>query len=309
MQSAESHSTGQRRGSRSSPAALMGLSAVELEVGSRCNRACSYCPVSLNPRPPVPARMSDEVFLASVQQLAAASFAGRISYHLYNEPLLRRDLARLVTVVDELLPDALQVLNTNGDLLDGPRYADLRQSGVDYFYVTRHEQGPYPDRPFQIVQDSAALTLTNRGGTMVHLPSPSAAAGRTPCWAPSEMLIVTVTGDVLLCYEDAHRENVLGNVLASSLPEIWNDEGTAALRRRLQSGDRAAASLCTACSNVSHAEPGLSALEDPVLAAARLVRGAEAVSTLKSRSRAARNQRGRAPDAGPIERQVTGADA
>lgn len=66
-------------------------------------------------------------------------------------------------------------------------------------------------RPFQIVQDSAALTLTNRDGALVHLPPPSAETTRTPCWAPSETLIVTATGDVLLCYEDARREHVLGN--------------------------------------------------------------------------------------------------
>jgi cyclic pyranopterin phosphate synthase len=252
--------------------ALAGLSVVEMEVGSRCNRACSYCPVSLDPRPPVPARMSDEVFVATVHQLAEASFAGRISYHLYNEPLLRRDLARLVAMVDDLLPDALQLVNTNGDLLDDARYTDLRRAGVDYFYVTRHEPGPYPERPFQIVQDSDGLTLTNRGGALAHLPPPSAGTARTPCWAPSEMLIVSVTGDVLLCYEDARREHVLGNVLASSLLEIWNDETVVALRGRLQSGDRTGSSLCRACSNVSHPEAGRSALEDPVLAATRIGR-------------------------------------
>lgn len=233
--------------------------------------------------------MSDKVFIATVRQLAEVSFAGRISYHLYNEPLLRRDLARLVAMVDELLPEALQLVNTNGDLLDDARYSELRRAGVDYFYVTRHEPGPYPKRPFQIVQDSATLTLTNRGGTLAHLPPSSVETAGTPCWAPSEMLIVTVTGDVLLCYEDARREHVLGNVLASSLSEIWNDETAAVLRGRLQSGDRTTSSLCQACSNVSHPEAGRSALEDPVLAAAGLERSAHAVATLKQRSRVARD--------------------
>src|SRR6266550_3893060 len=90
-----------------------GLSVVELEVCSRCNRACPYCPVSTHPMPPVPARMSDGVFGRAVDELARVGFAGRISYHLYNEPLLRTDLARLVAIVADRLPDALQVLNTN----------------------------------------------------------------------------------------------------------------------------------------------------------------------------------------------------
>ena len=265
-----------------------GLSVVEMEVGSRCNRSCHYCPVSLNPRPPVPVWMPDEVFMAAVGQLAEISFAGRLSYHLYNEPLLRKDLARLVAVVDRLLPGALQILNTNGDLLDERRYTELREAGIDYFYVTRHSPGDYTHRPFQVVQTWEDLVLTNRGGSLTHLPRPTAAAVRTPCFAPSEMLIVTVTGDVLLCYEDARRDHVMGNLLHTSLVEIWNSEGFRERRRRLAVGDRSVDAMCRACSNVSHSRPGLSALEGPVLAANHLARVEDAVAILKRRSSAAR---------------------
>lgn len=269
---------------------IHGLSVVEIEVCSRCNRSCSYCPVSLNPRPAVPVRMPDEVFQAVVGQLAEIPFAGRISYHLYNEPLLHTGLATMVATVDSRLPDALQILNTNGDLLDGRRYTSLREAGIDYFYVTRHSEGPYPERPFQVVQTSSDLILTNRGGSLVHLPTPTADAARTPCHAPSEMLVVTVDGDVLLCYEDAHREHVLGNVLTSSIAEIWNDERQVATRRRLESGDRSGCGMCTACSNTSHSRPGLSALETPILTAGGLTREDDAVPALKRLSRSARRE-------------------
>lgn len=265
-----------------------GLSVVEMEVGSRCNRSCHYCPVSMNPRPSVPVWMPDQVFMAAVGQLAEISFAGRLSYHLYNEPLLRRDLARLVAVVDRLLPGALQILNTNGDFLDDGRYAELREAGIDYFYVTRHSPGDYARRPFQVLQTWEDLTLTNRGGSLTHLPRPTEADMRTPCFAPSEMLIVTVTGDVLLCYEDARREHVMGNLLHTPLVEIWNSEGFRERRRRLAAGDRSADAMCRACSNVSHSRPGLSALEGPVLAANHLARVDDAVAILKRRSSAAR---------------------
>lgn len=266
-----------------------GLSVVELEVCSRCNRRCSYCPVSLNPMPPVPARMPDPVFLRTVDQLAQVSFAGRISYHLYNEPLLRTDLARLVSIVDDQLPDALQVLNTNGDLLDDRRYAALRRAGIDYFYVTRHSPGDYPARPFQVVQNWQDLTLTNRGGKLAHLPMPGARAARTPCFAPAEMLIITVTGDVLLCYEDADRDHVMGNLMQTSLADIWNSEKFRTYRHRLSRGDRSVDAMCMKCSNLSHFRPGLSALEEPVLAANGMSRRTVApVARLKRRSTQAR---------------------
>ncbi|CAM3726264.1 radical SAM/SPASM domain-containing protein [Kibdelosporangium persicum] len=277
---------------RSGPEEVPGLSVVEMEVCSRCNRRCSYCPVSLDPMPPVPARMSDEVFLRTVEQLERVSFAGRISYHLYNEPLLRTDLARLVAIVAERLPNALQILNTNGDLLNERRFTDLRQAGIDYFYVTRHSPGDYPERPFQVLQTWQDLTLTNRGGTLTHLPMPKPRTTRTPCWAPSEMLIVTVTGDVLLCYEDADREHVMGNIMRSELPDIWNSERFRAIRERLRHGERSVDGMCMKCSNVSHSRPGLSALEDTVLDASGLTRRSPAaVAVLKRRSTEARTGR------------------
>ncbi|GAB3930556.1 hypothetical protein GCM10029976_032720 [Kribbella albertanoniae] len=263
---------------------LPGLSVVELEVCSRCNRSCSYCPVSLNPRPPVPARMSADVFDTTIAQLAEVSFAGRISYHLYNEPLLRTDLPRLIAKVAERLPDALQLLLTNGDLLDDRRYEALRAAGVDYFYVTRHVDGEYPARPFQIVQNFRGLTLTNRGGTVTEVPLPSPLARSTPCFAPSEMLIVTVNGDVLLCYEDANRSQVLGNILTTSLTDIWMAPENVEHREELAAGERERAEICRRCSNTSHSAPGLSALEDFVLNASGLSREDDPVRTLKQRS-------------------------
>src|SRR4051812_22001715 len=171
------------------------FSVVEMEVGSRCNRSCVYCPVSLDPRPAVPVKMPTEVFDTLVRQLADLTFTGRISYHFYNEPLLRKDLDRLVAAVDTALPDALQILYTNGDLLDDHRYARLRAAGIDYFIVTRHSGGEYVERSFQVVQRSHDLVLTNRGGTLVDLEPATRQHRDQACFAPSEMLIVTVTGD------------------------------------------------------------------------------------------------------------------
>ena len=279
-----SSTTSPQRGPTAPP-----IQVVEIEVCSRCNRRCSYCPVSLVPHPPVPAHISDIVFQTVVGQLSEVGFRGRISYHLYNEPLLNRELPRLVEIVADRLPDALQILNTNGDLLDDATYRLLRDAGIDYFYVTRHTAGDFPDRPFQVVQSAADLVLTNRGGLLTHLPEPSAETRRAPCHAPEEMLIVTVTGDVLLCYEDAGRRHVLGNVLEHHIAEIRSAPATRDLVERLRRGDRTAASICRSCSNTSHGYPGLSALEDPVLRHEGIARTADAITTLKARSRNARH--------------------
>jgi GTP 3',8-cyclase len=241
------------------------FSVVEMEVGSRCNRACWYCPVALDPRPPVPVKMPSPVFEALTEQLAELNFGGRISYHFYNEPLLRKDLGRLVSTVDERVPRALQVLYTNGDLLSDSKYAELRAAGIDYFIVTRHSGGCFPERPFQVVQQSHDLVLTNRGGVLTDLPSASPAVRRQPCFVASEMLIVTVTGDVVLCYEDSQREHVVGNVLEQHVLDLWRQPRLTELRQALARGERSVLPMCSQCSNVAHTRPGLSQVEEPFL--------------------------------------------
>ncbi len=267
------------------------FSVVELEVGSRCNRQCSYCPVSLNPRPAVPVKMPTKVFDALTAQLADLSFDGRLSYHFYNEPLLRRDLDRLVSRLDLAVPQALQVLYTNGDLLDDERYDLLRTAGIDYFIVTRHSPGAYAERPFQLIQYSEDLVLTNRGGVLDHLPGPGQKMLSTPCYVPSEMVTVTVTGDVVLCYEDAHRNYVLGNVLDQHLVDIWEAPRYREYRAALAAGTRSVSPMCSQCSNTAHARPGLSLIDEPFLNAGGQLR--DTVTALKTRSLAARRARAR----------------
>ncbi|MGH3301548.1 MAG: radical SAM/SPASM domain-containing protein [Streptosporangiaceae bacterium] len=237
---------------------------IEIEINSRCNRRCGYCPVSLEPRPAVPAQMPDEVFRRIAADLAAMSFTGRISYHFYNEPLLRRDLERLVAELRHAAPGALQVLYTNGDRLTDERHRGLVRAGVDAFIVTAHDDQAVPDRPLQWVQTGSTLKLTNRAGRLVHLPTPTALISRTPCFAPTDMLIVTVTGDVVLCYEDSERSEVMGNVLELGLMTIWTSPRFVAMRQALQQGRRRDASaLCARCTNVAHTFAGSAVVDEP----------------------------------------------
>lgn len=233
------------------------FSVVEVEVNSRCNRRCGYCPVSTLPTPQVPTFMDREVFVTLLVQLSLVSFAGRLSYHFYNEPLLRRDLEDFVAQARAALPLAHQVLYTNGDFLSPQRHSALKEAGIDRFIVTRHDNSEFPAYDDVLVLTPDQLVLTNRGGAVPHIASRNSKCDALPCWAPTEMLIVTAIGDVLLCYEDAQRRHIQGNIMRNTLSEIWNNEHFAVLRARLASGERAsAAGICLRCNNSAHTKPG-----------------------------------------------------
>lgn len=239
------------------------LKNVEIEINSRCNRRCSYCPVSISPNPDVPKLMPDSIVDRIIDELKAIAYAGRVSYHFYNEPLLRKDLESIVARFRVGVPRAHQVLYTNGDHLTDTRYNALRDAGIDFFVITAHDGKPHPPREHQVVQFTEDLELTNRGGAMKHIQMGGSSPRGKRCFAPSEMLIVTVTGDVVLCYEDAFRKHVMGSIVGQSLPDIWLGEPFKRLRNQLATGDRSITDICRKCTNVAHTEPGSSARSEP----------------------------------------------
>jgi len=220
---------------------------VEIEVNSRCNRTCSYCPNSVAPRA-APKFMSDAMFELILERLREADFGGRLSYHFYGEPLLHPRLEALVARASAVLPEMRQVLYTNGDLLTDARYEQLLEAGIDHFIITYHDGVPSPARLQATILVPQLLQLTNRGGLVE--AGPQAAA--LPCFAPSTMLIITITGNIVLCYEDARETEVMGNLKAESLLEIWESPRFRSVRAALAAGDREQAGICRRCNNRAH---------------------------------------------------------
>lgn len=197
--------------------------------------------------------MSAALFQKIILELADIQFSGRLSFHFFNEPLLRRDLGELVAWARARLPLAYFVLYTNGDLLTDERYAILLDAGIDLFLVTRHDFDAYPSRPFQFVQHPHNFTISGRGGTIAESTKPLDIA----CFAPSEMLNITVDGDVVLCHEDAERRYIMGSFATQTLPEIWFGERFEEFRGPLESGNRfGAAVICQRCDNRLYPVPG-----------------------------------------------------
>jgi 2-deoxy-scyllo-inosamine dehydrogenase (SAM-dependent) len=195
--------------------------------------------------------MDDTLFKHIIAQLADLDFAGRLSFHLFNEPLLRRDLEHLVAHARGALPRAWLVIYTNGDLLSDKRYAALLGAGIDKFIVTRHGGKPMASRPFQTVQFPGQFMLSSRGG-LIGTQKMEA----LPCFAPSEILIIRDDGAVVLCHEDASSQKIMGFTDQQSLREIWFCEEFMLYRRVLAAGNRlGAGGPCAVCDHRLYAVP------------------------------------------------------
>jgi 2-deoxy-scyllo-inosamine dehydrogenase (SAM-dependent) len=124
---------------------------------------------------------------------------------------------------------------------------------MDHFLVTRHDFDSYPERPFQFVQHPNNFTVSGRGGTIARSSEPLDIG----CFAPSEMLNVSVDGEVVLCHEDAEKQYIMGNIATQTLADIWFGKGFAAFRASLERGDRlGAGAICQRCDNRLYPVPG-----------------------------------------------------
>ena len=226
--------------------------ALDLEINSRCNLKCSYCPISTESRGDE--FMEEALFLKIMEDLSSFPYAGRISPHFYGEPTIDTRLVHLMRLARKMVPKAELIIHTNGTHLDRALYRDLLSAGVTGFLVTRHTP-KWPKGILDImtnepnaaktmkVRDLEQATLFNRGGTV----KPKRPRTLRSCFYLSDEIAITHNGEVV-CTNDFHITESFGNVRNSHLlNDIWWGEEFSNLRKELRSG-QFRLPVCKVCS-------------------------------------------------------------
>jgi radical SAM protein with 4Fe4S-binding SPASM domain len=235
---------------------------VEIEINHECNRVCVYCPNAIAERKNQ-GRMEEKLFVRIMEQLQSIDYRGSISFHFYNEPLLSPDLDRFTAIAKEYLPNSRIDLYTNGILLTRERLESLIDLGIGKFMVTQHHGNePYafaelfPALPPEIrekikFRSFRELVLSSRGGVLKNV---GYAKEKPPfdiaCYLPSTLMVITVNGNVLPCFEDFHEKNVMGNVSDQTIMEIWKSPKYVNFRESLKAKKRADFPVCRECNCV-----------------------------------------------------------
>lgn len=113
---------------------------VTIEPNSRCNRKCWFCPNSVIDRNSENIPMKWEIFSKIIGELKEINYNGMVSYSFYNEPLLDSDLEKKIEYVRSELPDAMQLVSTNGDYLTQERMESLKAAGLDDVVISVYNE-------------------------------------------------------------------------------------------------------------------------------------------------------------------------
>lgn len=226
--------------------------SVSLEISTYCNRKCHYCP---NKDYETPKNfMSWDIFKSAIAQLKDIKYTGIVQYHLFNEPLFDERLTDFVKYTSANLPKAIQVLISNGDLLNIEKAKELSEAGINKFVVTVHDKNPErnlerlkPVKEFlkekMRLQTSNELYLASRGGA-ADIEKEKRKTDFKKC-PDIRTLIICYNGDIILCCQDYFKKYIMGNVMEKSILEIWNSYKD--IREKLLRDNIAELPICKIC--------------------------------------------------------------
>ena len=130
-----------------------------LETHSKCNRACSFCPVSSGRRDFVKP-MDWALLTRIVDELARLGYDGIMSMFLLNEPLINKRFVAELQYVREKLPRCSAYVSTNGDVLaaakdPAAKLAEYYDAGATTVNLNVYDAGSEQyDRYWRIVCDA-----------------------------------------------------------------------------------------------------------------------------------------------------------
>lgn len=214
---------------------------VFIEIQTRCNRACHYCPEKFKRGESLD--MSRLTFTTVLNRLSEAGWNGPVAYHIYNEPMKDKRLAEFIWQTRQILPKSYPIVLSNGDYATPDLMADLIIAGLTRCCITRHP--PFNanwDRRVNALRDRWPNVIRIHEVTEEYLFNPAGMIegleGFTvdKCYSPTGALPIRYNGDVSPCCCDYDRTVVLGNLVTTDLKTIWTS--TSDYRKKLRRGER-----------------------------------------------------------------------
>ena len=246
---------------------LDSILTIEVNTTELCNRTCVFCPrhdPTVFPNRNLHLTVKGARTIA--EELGENQYTGKISFSGFGENLLNPNFVDIIKEFRFNLPMATIECNTNGDKLTEDYVERLYRAGLDLLYINLYdgiEQMAKFEEMLKNVRDDMykfrmhwgdfekhGLILNNRSGVIdwvgIEETDIKSLQGK-PCHYPFYKMFVDWNGDVLFCSNDWGREHVVGNLLQSTLHEVWFSKPMTRIRKKLMKGDRSL-SPCNKCS-------------------------------------------------------------
>ncbi|OQX15355.1 MAG: hypothetical protein BWK76_13300 [Desulfobulbaceae bacterium A2] len=189
-----------------------------------------------------------------VKQLGDINYVGRISPHLYGEPLLDNRLPGFIAETRLACPLANIVVMSNGDFLTRDILLSLVSAGMDEIYVTNYDlednsvvialQKEFPDHV--TMRNFKNVDKRNKAGILDNVVKVQ--DNNRPCLRPSSQMVINWEGQVILCCNDYYAKHVIGSVRDITLLNLWWSDELCYFKKILsQEHGRMKVDICRYC--------------------------------------------------------------
>ena len=237
---------------------------IRLETVSKCDGACSFCPVNRfdDPRPTL--FMDEGLFTSIIEQLSSLKFTGTVKFHFNNEPLLDKRLIPFVKYARENLTASI-ALWTNGRALTIEKFRDLMDN-LDQLVINNYNDNlvwnknteeiikycndhKYPSENLTIQMRLENEKLYTRGGEALNRMKIKSL--KSQCIFPFNAINVRPDGKISLCCHDVFGSVTLGDLNKESILDVWYGEAFNEYREKILKG-RENIGICASCDVIQH---------------------------------------------------------
>jgi hypothetical protein len=257
------------------------FTSVALELRTRCNGTCAFCPASVQNDTREDKLMPPDIYKKVLRELVDLEFTGTIKFFLNNEPLICPQLTEFIAMAREALPKCWFTIATNGKALTTKKLKELLEAGLNKMAVNVYRKSPDDELPmilkeirdqvipnffksqeieklpnyglrikdkFEMIVNPrlVGIVMTTRGGTSPNKPTPTNQP-RGFCWYPFTLFPISTDGAVAQCCADFYIADPMGNVTRGSIPDIWYGEKFSFIREELLKGNRKTVKNCSQC--------------------------------------------------------------
>ena len=243
-------------------------SEVEISESGMCNRKCSFCPRSDPDYPDVNEFISEKLHKKLCDELSELNYSGLIIYSGFVEPMLDKNIYKLIEYAKSKNPKARIEIVSNGDVLNAERLLKIYDHGLDRMLISLYDGEEQYFKFKKLGEDlnlndyqyvlrkrylpeeqDFGITLSNRGGMLKNAEykiAPQKEKIKQKCFYPSYKFFLDYNGDVLMCSHDWGKKNVLRNLNNQSFKDIWLSDKYMEAIQKLNNSDRSI-SPCNVC--------------------------------------------------------------
>jgi len=233
---------------------------LEIETQSTCNRSCKTC---LRTKYPDKSKLESrnhkvqlpsETFYSIIDQAHALNYKGTICLSHYNEPLMDERILAFASYVKHKLDTRELSICTNGDFITENKVKKLDDVFDSITIALYDENADEKEIIFRQMFKKTELRFTKgqhmltHFGPHEHLDDIINGNIDHPCPYFQKYMIISHTGDMLLCCEDFVGHWDLGNANNESLVELWYSSKHLEILKNLEvTGGRRKYEYCSSC--------------------------------------------------------------